>query len=182
MVVASVTMRGPASATGWWLMAMRSASTATPFDAPLSSVTVSCAGVDPGRGEGPRDLRSLHRLGQVAEVPAVVGDRPVAVEGRGGREADLVAGRGRDVGPGFGDRRRVDEHRRLGVVEGLVLAGVVLDAELDGIGAGLVEGVARDLAVSGRAVTEVPSVLGDRAVRVERARYPGRSASRRARR
>ena len=168
MVVASVTMRGPASATGWWLMAMRSASTATPFEAPLSSVTVSCARVDPGVGEGARDLRAVHRLGEVGEVPAVGGDRPVAVEGGGGREADLVAGRRGDVGAGLGDRRRIDEHRGLGMVEGLVLPGIVADGELDGIGARLVEGVARDLAARRRAVAEVPFV-GRRSCRPDRA-------------
>ena len=127
------------------------------------------SGVDAGRRVGADHLLTEGRLGLIAEVPAVGGDVTVRVERADGIEGDRLARRSQDVVTGARQWRRVDHHLGLVVVDRLVLVGVVAHRQTDVIDAGLVECVADARAARARVVLELPQVLRDVAVGIERA-------------
>ena len=103
----------------------------------------------------------------VAEVPFVAGDlaigigRPVTVETDLAGSDQLILAR-------LGDRRLVDHDRQLiGIASG-VRARIVADREGHRVDARAAIGVLDHLAVAGRAVTKVPPILHQSAVRIGR--------------
>ncbi len=121
----------------------------------------------PGLSKAWRAISPVRRRA-VAEVPCVLGDLAVRIERARALEGQRLAGSGDEVGPGVGDRPRVDHHLHRvvgGVADRLRCVG---DDERHVVGAGLGIDVGRRRPVAGLAVAEVPGVDGDAVVGVAR--------------
>src|SRR5436190_15035812 len=81
---------------------------------------------------------------------------------------NLIAGCEDHIAAGIGDRRGIDPDHHILAVARIRFARVVYDGQPDRVGPRLVEAMGDDAAMRVRAVAELPMIIGDISVGIER--------------